>query len=251
MPTSAGTTAGPRESSAFRSLRVRNFRLFVVGQSISVTGTWMQNLAVGWLVRQISGSGVELGLVTAARYAPLLLVGPWGGLVADRLNKRRLLRVTAPLEGIVAAALGVLTLAHHIQPWSLMLLILAAGAVDVFDIPARQTFTNNMVGGERLPNAIALNSIVVNAARIVGPGAGGVVIAAIGLGPCFLINAASYCAVPTHAPGHPPGRAHRLTARSSGRSPDPARTRLRTKTPDLLGPLVLVAVSGRSHGSSR
>src|SRR5262249_14914488 len=130
-------------------------------------------------------------------YAPLLLLGSWGGLVADRWDKRRLLQITAAAELLIAATLGILTLTDTITVWSLTVLILAVGVVDIVDTPTRQTIINTLVGRDRLPNAIALTSIIVNAARVFGPGTAGILIATLGVGACFLINAATYLAVIT------------------------------------------------------
>lgn len=204
----------------------------------------MQNVAVGWLVLQLTGSGTVLGVVTAARYAPLLLLGAWGGLVADRHDKRLLLRLAAIIQLVVAAALGVLTMTHVIDVWSLTALILVAGVVDVVDTPSRQAFMNNIVGRDRLGNAIALNSVLVNGARVVGPGIAGFVISTVGVGPCFLLNAASFGAtwlglqlmrrdelIPT---------AVEVAAKRQVR----AGLRYVRSTPDLRTPLLLVAVAG-------
>lgn len=228
----------------FRSLQVRNFRLFLAGQGVSVAGTWMQNVAVGWLVLDLTHSGGALGLVIAARFVPLLTLGPWGGLVADRREKRRLLRLAASCQIVIATVLGVLTIVHLIAVWSLAALIFAAGLVDVFDTPARQTFINEIVGGDRLGNAIALNSVLVNAARIAGPAAAGVLISAVGVGPCFIVNAASYVAVIAALVAMRPAELM-VSARASQR-PGQIRAGLRYvwHTPQLLGPLLLVAVSG-------
>jgi len=228
----------------FSSLRIRNFRLYMAGLTVSVAGNWMQNVAVGWLVLQLTGSGTVLGAVTAARYAPLLLLGAWGGLVADRHDKRLLLRLAAIIQLVVAAVLGVLTMTHVIDVWSLTALILVAGVVDVVDTPSRQAFMNNIVGRDRIGNAIALNSVLVNGARVVGPGIAGFVISTVGVGPCFLLNAASFGAtwlglqlmrrdelIPT---------AVELAAKRQIR----AGLRYVLSTPDLRTPLLLVAVAG-------
>jgi MFS family permease len=225
-------------------MRVRNFRLFMTGQGVSVAGTWMQNVAVGWLVLELTGSGGALGLVIAARFAPLLVLGPWGGLVADRHEKRRLLRITAACQVVIAAALGTLTVAHVINVWSLALFILAAGVVDVFDTPARQTFINNLVGRDGLPNAIALNSIVTNAARIIGPGVAGILIASIGVGPCFLANAASYGAVIVSLQAIRPRELFSSAIESRAAGQIRAGLHYARTTPELLIPLLLVAISG-------
>lgn len=216
----------------------------MAGQSVSVAGTWMQNVAVGWLVLDLSGSGGTLGLVTAARFVPLLVLGPWGGLVADRHDKRRLLRLTAACQAVIAGTLGALTMSHVIAIWSLAALIFAAGLVDVFDTPSRQTFINNLVGRERLANAIGLNSIVVNAARIAGPGAAGLLISTVGVGPCFIANAASYLAVIASLQAI---RVRELLGSAvEVRAAGQIRAGLRyvRHTPHLLVPLLLVAVSG-------
>jgi MFS family permease len=228
----------------FSSLRIRNFRLYMAGLTVSVAGNWMQNVAVGWLVLQLTGSGTVLGLVTAARFAPLLVLGAWGGLVADRHDKRLLLRLTAIVQLVVAAVLGALTMTHVIDIWSLTALILVAGVVDVIDTPSRQAFMNNLVGRDRIGNAIALNSVLINGARVVGPGIAGFVISTVGVGPCFLLNAASFAAtwlglqlmrrdelIPT---------AVEVAAKRQIR----AGLRYVVSTPDLRTPLLLVAVAG-------
>jgi len=228
----------------FSSLRIRNFRLYMAGLTVSVAGNWMQNVAVGWLVLQLTDSGTALGAVTAARFAPLLVLGAWGGLVADRHDKRLLLRITAVVQLVVAAVLGGLTMTHVIDIWSLTGLILVAGVVDVIDTPSRQAFMNNIVGRDRIGNAIALNSVLVNGARVVGPGIAGFVISTVGVGPCFLLNAASFGAtwlglqlmrrdelIPT---------AVEVAAKRQIR----AGLRYVLSTPDLRTPLLLVAVAG-------
>jgi MFS family permease len=228
----------------FSSLRIRNFRLYMAGLTVSVAGNWMQNVAVGWLVLQLTHSGTVLGVVTAARYAPLLVLGAWGGLVADRHDKRLLLRLTAIIQLAVAAVLGLLSMTHVIDIWSLTALILVAGVVDVVDTPCRQAFMNNIVGRDRIGNAIALNSVLVNGARVVGPGIAGLVISTIGVGPCFLLNAASFGAtwlglqlmrsrelIPT---------ATEVAAKRQIR----AGLRYVQSTPELRTPLLLVAVAG-------
>jgi MFS family permease len=234
----------PTDLSTFRSLRVRNFRLFMAGQSVSVAGTWMQNVAVGWLVLELTHSGGTLGLVMAARFLPLVLLGPWGGLVADRHDKRRLLRITAACQLVIAGTLGALTVAHLIAVWSLAALIFVAGLVDVFDTPSRQTFINNLVGTERLGNAIALNSIVVNGARIVGPGVAGVLISAVGVGPCFLANAASYVAVIASLQAIRPRELVDSAVQPRGAGQIRAGLRYVRHAPELLVPLLLVAITG-------
>jgi MFS family permease len=184
----------------FRALAVRNYRIYFIGQVISVSGTWMQTVAQGWLVLSLTGSGVDLGIVTALQFLPMLLFGSWGGLVADRMEKRRLLFLTQGAAMCLALTLAVLTLSGTIELWQVYLLASLLGVVNLFDNPARQTFVSELVGIDRVPNAVALNSVVMNSARVIGPAIGAVLIAVIGHGDtgialCFLINAASYLAV--------------------------------------------------------
>jgi MFS family permease len=247
----ADDTVGPDEApgdpiraSTFRSLRVYNFRVFMVGQSISVAGTWMQNVAVGWLVLTLTGSGGSLGLVFAARYLPLLVLGAWGGVVADRHDKRSLMRLTASAQVVVIGTVGVLTVAHMISIGLLAGLIFISGLVDTVDSPCRQTMINDLVGGTLLSNAIALNSITINVARIVGPGIAGLLIAGVGVGPCFLANAASYVAVFVSLQVMRAGEIHTLPRASRERGQVRAGLRYVLGTPDLYVPLALITVSG-------
>ena len=179
----------------FSSLRTRNYRLYFTAQLISVSGTWMQTVAQAWLVLHLSGSSVDLGIVVGLQFLPMLLLGPFGGLVADRVNKRKLLYVTQSAGGLLALVLGVLVVTHAVELWQVYLLATLLGVVNVFDNPARQTFVMEMVGRDDLPNAVSLNTVVMNASRVVGPAIGGVVIVLFGLGVCFFVNAASYVAV--------------------------------------------------------
>jgi MFS family permease len=179
----------------FSSLRIRNYRLYFIAQLISVSGTWMQTVAQAWLVLHLSGSGVDLGIVVGLQFLPMLLFGPVGGLVADRVDKRHLLYFTQAAGGLLALVLGALVVSHQVQLWQVYLLASLLGVVNVFDNPARQTFVMEMVGRDDLPNAVSLNTVVMNASRVVGPAIGGVVITVFGLGVCFFVNAVSYVAV--------------------------------------------------------
>lgn len=179
----------------FSSLRIRNFRLYFTAQLISVSGTWMQSVAQAWLVLHLTGSGVDLGIVVGLQFLPMLLLGPFGGLVADRTNKRRLLFATQTAGGVLALALGLLVVTDTVVLWQVYLLAGLLGVVNLFDNPARQTFMLEMVGRDDLPNAVSLNAVVMNASRVVGPAIGGVIITVFGLGVCFFVNAASYVAV--------------------------------------------------------
>jgi MFS family permease len=182
-------------NQTFHSLRVRNYRVYFIAQLISVSGTWMQSIAQAWLVLHLTGSGVDLGIVTGLQFLPVLLFGPFGGLVADRLDKRKLLFATQTAGGLLALTLGILTVTHVVQLWQVYVLAGSLGVVNLFDNPARQTFVMEMVGREDLPNAVSLNSVVMNASRVVGPAIGGLVIVLFGLGICFFVNAVSYVAV--------------------------------------------------------
>jgi MFS family permease len=179
----------------FRSLEQRNFRLYCFGQVVSASGTWMQTIAQAWLILRITHSGLMLGITTALQFLPMLLAGSWGGVVADRFDKRRLLVVTQVSAGLLALALGVITLAGAAAVWNVWLLAFMLGCVSVVDNPARQTFVVEMVGRDDLPNAVALNSVIINTSRVVGPAIGGIVIATAGLTACFFLNAVSYVAV--------------------------------------------------------
>jgi V8-like Glu-specific endopeptidase len=164
----------PRPGTMFAALAVPNFRLYLAGQAISLTGTWMQVVAQSWLVLQLTGSGALLGLVAAAQFLPVLLLGPYGGLVADRAGKRRLLMGTQSVLGVLALVLGLLTVTHVVRLWMVFVLAVALGTVNSVDQPTRQTFVPEMVGRERLQNAVSLNSVMTNAARAIGPAVAGV-----------------------------------------------------------------------------
>ncbi|WP_329263036.1 MFS transporter [Actinoallomurus sp. NBC_01490] len=182
--------------SLFRSLHNRNYRLFSAGQVVSNTGTWMQRVAQDWLVLNLThGSGTALGITTGLQFLPLLLFGLYGGVIADRFPKRRILMITQLAMGMLALVLGVLALTGSAQVWHVYALAFGLGVLTVVDNPTRQTFAVEMVGPNDLSNAIALNSAIFNTARILGPAIAGGLIAAIGTGPVFIVNAASYLAV--------------------------------------------------------
>ncbi|HVB41453.1 MAG TPA: MFS transporter [Streptosporangiaceae bacterium] len=186
---------GRQLSRTFSALVVPNFRLYVAGQAVSLPGTWMQAVAQSWLVLQLTGSGAALGLVAAAQFLPVLVLGPYGGLIADRSDKRRLLLGTQTTLGLQAFLLGMLSVTHLVRLWMVFVLAVALGIVNSVDQPCRQTFVPELVGRERIQNAVSLNSVLTNAARAVGPAIAGLLIATTGVGVCFLINAASFAAV--------------------------------------------------------
>jgi MFS family permease len=180
------------KGSMFRSLRVRNYRLFASGQVVSNTGTWMQRVAQDWLVLGLThNSGTALGLVSALQFAPTLVFGLWGGVIADRYDKRKLLLLTQTATMIASLILGLLIVTNHVQVWHVYLLALALGVITTMDNPARQVFVVEMVGREDVSNAVSLNSATFNLARIVGPAIAGVLISVIGEGPLFLVNTVS------------------------------------------------------------
>ncbi len=182
-------------SPTFRSLRVRNYRLFAIGQVVSNTGTWMQRVAQDWLVLELTHSGTALGITIGLQFLPLLLFGLWGGVIADRYSKRTLLIGTQAAMGVLALLLGVLDLAGVVQVWHVYLLAFGLGLATALDNPARQSFVMEMVGPDDLSNAVSLNSATFNFARVMGPAVAGLLVTMAGTGPVFLINAASYLAV--------------------------------------------------------
>jgi MFS family permease len=186
---------GDSLSSRFRSLTHRNFRLFWSGQLVSLIGTWMQSVAQGWLMHRLTGSAFMLGVLGFAQFLPVMFLSLWAGVVADRMDKRRLILTTQTLALVQAALLATVVTLGVVQPWMVICLALAFGIVNSFDLPARQSFLVEMVGKEDLPNAIALNSAAFNIARVLGPAVAGVIMAAAGEGACFWVNAVSYLAV--------------------------------------------------------
>jgi MFS family permease len=182
-------------SHLFRALRHRNFRLFVAGQSVSLIGTFMQTVAQSWLVYRLTHSEWLLGVTWFCGQAPIFVLGPLGGLAADRYSRHRVVVATQTLSMLQALALAALTLTGRVQVWHVMALAVALGVVNAFDIPGRQSLLIQMTGKEDLLNAISLNSAMFNSARIVGPAVAGVLVAAIGEGRCFLVNGISFVAV--------------------------------------------------------
>ncbi len=181
--------------NTFSSLKIRNYRLYYLGQIISTSGTFMQSVAQAWLVLQLSNSGAALGLVTALQYVPVLLFGPWGGVIADRFSKRKLLYFTQTSFGILALVLGLLVLTGWVRLWMVAVLAAAYGIVNALDNPTRQSFVVEMVGEHELRNAVTLYSSLVNLSRVIGPSIAGILIVTIGLAPCFIFNGLSYAAV--------------------------------------------------------
>ena len=178
--------------NAFRALKTRNYRLFFTGQAFSLIGTWMQIVAQSWLVFTITDSGTAVGIVTALQFGPMLLGGAWGGLVADRFNKRRIMLVTQSLFTIEATVLAVLVATGTVELWMIYTLAFLYGVIQVIDIPARQSFVSEMVKEDDVMNAVSLNSAIFNVARMAGPAMAGVLIAKVDIAICFFANAASF-----------------------------------------------------------
>src|SRR5258706_8238122 len=188
-------TGGLSLRHTFASLKHRNFRLFFIGQLISLVGTWMQNTAQSWLVYQLTGSKLLLGIVAAVGSAPMLLFSMWGGSVADRHPKRTILLFTQLAMMVLAFTLAALVWGAQVRPWHILLLAGLGGVAMAFDMPARQAFMMEMTSREDLMNAVSLNSSIVNGARVVGPAVAGFIMAQTSIGMCFFLNGVSFFAV--------------------------------------------------------
>jgi len=235
-------TAALRRSVA--SLSIPNYRRFFVGQAVSVSGNWMQNVAAMWLVLRLTESGTAVGLTAAAQFLPLLVVGAWGGLLADRIPKRRLLSVTQVLLALPPLALAALVLTGAIQAWMVIALVFVSGVVTALDNPARQAFVAEIVGPDRVVNAVSLNSVLVHGSRIAGPGLAAVVIAVGGVGPCFALNALSYVAMLVALRRMDPRALQAAPTTRRDRGQLRAALRYVAATPSLRLPLVMMAVIG-------
>lgn len=184
----------PTPARMLGALRHRNFRLFLTGQVISTVGTWMQSVAMPWLALELTHSGLLVGLVLATQFMPILVGGQLGGVIADRFRKRNILLATQCFFTLPSFSLFALTATGHAQYWMVIVAAMATGTINLFDVPARQSFVVEMVGKQDLMNAIALNSSVFNAAAVIGPAVAGVLIGVLGVPICFLANSVSYLA---------------------------------------------------------
>lgn len=198
---SPGRTNGLLERT-FRSLRNRNYRLYFTAQTVSMSGTWLQSVALSWLVLDLTESALALSVVVALLFGPTLLLGPWGGVLADRVDKRWLMIVTQSSSGVFALALGIVTAAGVVELWMVGALALLTGVALALDMPARQSFVIEMVGEDDVANAVGLNAVIVNASRIVGPALAGLIITLpadvrTGIAASFFVNAASFLVVIT------------------------------------------------------
>jgi MFS family permease len=226
------------------SLAVRNYRLYFWGQSISIAGTWMQTLALAFLVLRLNGGGGELGIVIAARFLPMVLLGPAGGAFADRHDKRRLLYVTQSASAGVALVFALLIALNVITMGAVLILSLTLGSLTVFDSPARQSFIPELVPRDQVPNAITLNSVSINLARVLGSAVGGGLIAAVGLAACFAINALSFVAVLVSLALMRTAELYPADRPPSEKGQVRAGLRYAWRTPALLLPLIMVTVTG-------
>jgi MFS family permease len=228
----------------FAALAIPNYRRYIAGQSISLIGTWMQMAAQSWLVLTLTGSATTLGVIVALQTLPVLLLGPYGGVIADRVDKRRLMVALQIAMGVQALVLGVLTVTGAVRLWEIGALAALLGLNNAFENPARQSFMLEMVGAESLRNAVSLNSVLVNVARVIGPAVAGVLIATLGEGVCFLVNAASFVAVVASLTTL--DRSAIFPSTPSGREPGQLREGLRyvRSTPELGVPLLMMALAG-------
>lgn len=228
----------------FAALAVPNYRRYYGGQSISLTGTWMQMTAQSWLVLTLTHSSTWLGVVVALQTLPVLVLGPYGGVIADRVDKRRLMIALQSMMGAQALALGVLTVTGTVRLWEIGVLAALLGFNNAFENPARQSFMLELVGAEHLRNAVSLNSVLVNGARAIGPAIAGILIATVGDGVCFLVNAGSFVAVVASL------TTMDRTALNPSRPMPRARGQLREglryvrSTPELAVPLLMMGVAG-------
>ena len=228
----------------FAALSVPNYRLYYGGQAISLAGTWMQMTAQAWLVLTLTHSSTALGVVIGLQTLPVLLLGPYGGVIADRVNKRRLMVILQAAMGLQALILGVLTVTGEVQYWQIGILAALLGLNNAFENPARQSFVLEMVGPEHLRNAVTLNSVMANTARVVGPAIAGILIATVGIGICFLLNAASFAAVIGSLLAMDRGALNPTTRVPRARGQLKEGLRYVRSTPELAIPLLMMGLAG-------
>jgi MFS family permease len=238
------TALADLRGQTFAAMRGENFRRYITGQAVSLVGTWMQIVAQSWLVLELTGSGTAIGVVLALQTVPMLLLGPYGGVIADRADKRKLMIGLQTMMGLQALILGLLTVTGTVALWHVWVLAVLLGLNQCFENPARQSFMLEMVGPEDLRNAVSLQSVLASCSRMIGPAVAGLIIAAGGIGICFLLNAASFVAVV----------ASLLRLDVSRLDPSPlaerARGQLRDglayvrRSPDLAVPLLMMALVG-------
>jgi MFS family permease len=228
---------------SFSSLQIPNYRRYFAGQIVSLSGNWMQMVAEMWLILELTGSGVAVGVTSALQFLPILVFGAWGGVIADRFPKRSLLVLTQTAMAIPALALWGLAASGAVEPWMVFALVFARGAVNSIDNPTRQSFVIEMVGADQVVNAVGLNSVLVHSARILGPAAAGALIATVGVAPCFLVNAATFGAMIVALRGMDPERLSPAD-RSEKRGGVGEAIAYVRREPTLLIPLAMMAVVG-------
>jgi MFS family permease len=229
---------------SFTSLAVPNYRRYFAGQLVSLSGNWTQVVAEMWLILALTGSGVAVGVTSALQFLPLLLFGAWGGLLADRFPKRSLLTVTQTLMALPALTLWAVTSAGVVAPWMVYALVFARGTINAADFPTRQSFAIEMVGADRVVNAVSLNSVLIHSARILGPATAGVLIATLGVGTCFLVNALSFGAMVIALRTIEPDELRAPPAAPRGAGAVRAGLRYVRRTPALAIPLAMMALVG-------
>jgi MFS family permease len=228
----------------FAALSIPNYRRYYAGQSISLIGTWMQMTAQSWLVFTLTHSGTMLGVIVALQTLPVLLLGPYGGVVADRVDKRRMMIALQSAMGVQALILGLLTVTGVVHVWEIGILAALLGFNNAFENPARQSFMMELVGAEHLRNAVSLNSVLVNGARAIGPAVAGILIATVGEGECFLANAASFIAVVFTLTSMDTTKLATVTPAPRARGQLREGLRYVSSTPTLAVPLVMMAIAG-------
>jgi MFS family permease len=233
-----------RLRATFSSLENRNYRKFFAGHALSSVGLWMQRIGQAWLVLELTGSGTILGVTAALQHLPILLLGPWGGLLADRMNQRRLLLWTESLSGLCALTLGVLASTGLVQIWMVLALAVGLGAADAMSRAAKKSFIYEMVGPGLLTNAVTLHAVMFNAAKVIGPAIAGILIATVGIAASFYANAASYLGFAIALALIPAGDLKPAERAVRGRGQLREGLRYVVATPQLSAPLLLMAVSG-------
>lgn len=243
-PTAVTATAQPAKSSTFSSLRIRNYRLFASGAIVSNTGTWMSRITQDWLVLSLTGSSAAVGITTALQFLPMLLFGLYGGVIADRYPKRRMLFFTQGALGLCGLALAVLTLSGQVQVWHVYLIAFLLGMVTVVDNPTRQTFVSEMVGPDQVRNAVSLNSANFHSARLIGPAVAGVLISTVGSGWAFLINGLAFIAPITGLLLMRTSELHKVERVPRGKGQLREGLHYVASRPELIWPIVLIGFVG-------
>ncbi|MFJ1717597.1 MFS transporter [Streptomyces sp. NPDC086796] len=252
MSTGSGADSAPAPTSTheskpggtFSSLKIRNYRLFATGAVISNTGTWMSRITQDWLVLSLTGSAAAVGITTALQFLPMLLFGLYGGVIADRLPKRKLLLITQAALGVCGISLAVLTLSGVVQVWHVYLIAFLLGMVTVVDNPARQSFVSEMVGPAQLRNAVSLNSANFQSARLIGPAVAGVLITTVGSGWAFMFNGLSFAAPLVGLLMMRTSELHRPTLVPRAKGQLREGLRYVSGRPELIWPIVLVGFVG-------